>query len=391
MLGVGVGAAFRQPVGLAIDDAGQFLYVCDSGNHVIRKVNVVSQLVSTVGGMIGGFAAAGSNDGVGAAASFNSPNGVVYRNGNLYITARSGNNLRKIVLATSTVTTIAGGGFSSFGIVMDGIGTDASFNNLQYACINAVESYALIPNANKVRRVNLNTRSVTTRAGGGGPSQFNEPGFPVNGVGTSALFLNPKGMCMSPNGVDIYISDNGNHQIRRTSLTTLTTTTVSGNLIGYEDGTSNPFIFSEIIFSHFLSFLDDFFLFSVFYFTGVGTVARFNAPLHCIGDRNTNTLYIADSANGCVRAIDLSNLAVTTVAGSSAYDGTGTAVNLSPVAIAVGVNNTIYVSDSSKYSIRSIHVPTRTVRTIAGTGFVAWSPADGQGTTASVSKQSYIQ
>jgi sugar lactone lactonase YvrE len=79
--GYGAAARFNEPAAIAVDDRGN-LYVCDTGNHTIRKVSP-SGLVTTVAGLAGN---PGDSEGTGAAARLSSPGGIAFdQNGAIYI------------------------------------------------------------------------------------------------------------------------------------------------------------------------------------------------------------------------------------------------------------------------------------------------------------------
>jgi sugar lactone lactonase YvrE len=93
-------ARFDGPTGIARDKDGN-LYVADSNNFTIRKI-AVNGAVTTLAGRAG---QKGDMDGAGNAARFTSPGALTLDNlGNLYVL--DGRNLRKLVLATGTVTTV---------------------------------------------------------------------------------------------------------------------------------------------------------------------------------------------------------------------------------------------------------------------------------------------
>jgi hypothetical protein len=90
--GIGTAARFNTPTGIAMDKNGIYLYVADSGNHKIRRINTITREVTTIAGSTQGFA-----DGVGTAAMFNKPwNLVVDSEDNIFVTDRDNNRIRRI-------------------------------------------------------------------------------------------------------------------------------------------------------------------------------------------------------------------------------------------------------------------------------------------------------
>jgi sugar lactone lactonase YvrE len=117
--GIGAAATFNFPMGLVMDSKGA-LYLADSGNNKIRKIDVNGN-VST----FAGSGTAGSTDGQGTSASFNGPVGLtIDASDNLYVAGFSENKIRKIDV-NGVVTTIVGTGSA---IDSDGQGSAASFN-----------------------------------------------------------------------------------------------------------------------------------------------------------------------------------------------------------------------------------------------------------------------
>ncbi len=101
--GLGAAAQFNGPTGLVHDSAGN-AYVADTGNHTIRKLSPAGA-VTTIAGAAG---QAGSTDGAGGAARFSSPSGLaIDGSGNLYVADTGNHTIRKISLA-GVVSTVAG-------------------------------------------------------------------------------------------------------------------------------------------------------------------------------------------------------------------------------------------------------------------------------------------
>src|SRR5206468_12494596 len=102
--GVGTDARFNTPSGLAVDAAGA-VYVADTGNHAIRRVDPSGRVTTVAGDGIAGW-----HDGGGRSARFNGPMGVVLdAEGRLLVTDTYNDRIR-VVSRTGDVTTIAGEG-----------------------------------------------------------------------------------------------------------------------------------------------------------------------------------------------------------------------------------------------------------------------------------------
>ncbi len=167
--GTGTAAFFNAPEGLATD--GTFLYVADQGNNIIRKVEIATGVVTTLAGA-GGVSAdaptgkpgtAGSVDGTGAAAQFASPTGVTTDGTNLYVVDEGNNTIRKIVISTGAVTTLAGTAGTSGS--KDGIGAAALFKSPSGIISDATNIYVADTSNNTIRKIVIASGAVSTLAG----------------------------------------------------------------------------------------------------------------------------------------------------------------------------------------------------------------------------------
>lgn len=105
-------------------------------NHAIRSIIVGSRSVQTFAGLVG---SAGSSNGVGSDARFNSPYSLTLSldGTTMYVADFTNNLVRKIVVSTATVSTIAGSGAANF---LNAVGTNAIFNGPAGVAVNADNS-----------------------------------------------------------------------------------------------------------------------------------------------------------------------------------------------------------------------------------------------------------
>ena len=106
---------------MGITTDGTNLYVADRNNNLIRQIVISTGAVTTVAGT----GSSGSANGTGTSASFHYPRGITTDGTNLYVVDSSNHLIRKIVISTGAVTTVAGTGSSGSA---DGTGTSASFS-----------------------------------------------------------------------------------------------------------------------------------------------------------------------------------------------------------------------------------------------------------------------
>jgi len=321
--GSAAAARFNSPLGIAIDSAGN-LYVADTSNYTIRKVTSAG-LVSTLAGKT---LAPGSADGSGAAARFNSPEGIAADNiGNLYVADRTNNTIRKIT-PTGLVSTLAG----TAGVLgsADGDAAAASFFDPKGIAADRAGNLYVADTRNHTIRKITPAGQVSTLAGTARVSGT------ADGIGVAARFAYPEGVAVD-NADNLYVADISNHTIRKITPAGLVST-LAGNagVSGSADGSA--------------------------------AAASFHSPSGIAVD-STGNLYVTDRGNHTIRKITPAGI-VSTLAGNAgalgSADGSGSAARLDgPEGIAVGSTGDLYVADKGNRTIRKI-TPAGLVSTLAG-------------------------
>jgi hypothetical protein len=202
---------FNQPSAVALSPDGLTALVADTGNHRIRRIVLATHMVSTVAGS----GAAGYADGAGASAQFLSPQGVVVTPDGLTALVADTNNhrIRRIVLAgVHNVSTVAGSGAAGYA---NGAGVSAQFSTPTNVAVTPDGLTALVTDggSNRIRRIVLATGVVSLLAGDG------TSGY-ANGAGASAKFNGLNGVAVAPDGLVALVSEFDNKCIRRVVLAT---------------------------------------------------------------------------------------------------------------------------------------------------------------------------
>lgn len=216
-----VTAQLNSPSGLAMDGAGN-LYIADTGNSVVRRVDRLSGVITTIAGQIGNASFSGDG-GPATSATFSSPVGLAITPGGDLLIADSGNNrVRLLTIATGQIETIAGTGIAGFA----GDGGNAAQAQLFTPFGVAVRSDGAIAIADKANhRVRLISPAgiLSTVAGTGERSYFGD-----GGPAAKAKLDNPAAVAFDPAG-DLFIADSENNRVRGIFGTPGTIVTVVGN------------------------------------------------------------------------------------------------------------------------------------------------------------------
>ena len=206
--GKATAARFVGPLSIALDASGN-VYVADTAGHLIRKVTPAG-VVST----LAGSGAVGATNGVGNAASFNFPQGIVVDPiGNIYV-ADAGNNLIRKITKDGLVSTLAGSGAQG---AANGMGTDASFKGPSGLALDLAGNIYVSDSLNQLIRKVTPAGVVSTVAGSGAIGA-------TNGAGATASFYSGvpnadvTSLCLAVDAVgNIYVADKGNNIIRKIS------------------------------------------------------------------------------------------------------------------------------------------------------------------------------
>ena len=200
--GMGAKSLFVGPDSMVDDGAGN-LYVTDA-SCLVRKIVIATAAVTTLAGHSPGGP---STDGIGTAAVFYGAHGITYDGqGNLFVSDIG--TIRKVNIATAAVTTLAG----TYGVegTADGTGSAASFTELQGMTTDGSGNlFVADVYGRNIRQIVIATGVVTTLAGSGTVAS-------VDGVGTAASFYQPFTLTYDGAGhLDVY--DKG--EIRQVEIT----------------------------------------------------------------------------------------------------------------------------------------------------------------------------
>ncbi len=201
--GAATAAQLRIPVGVAVDGAGN-IYISDSRNQVIRKINTTGIISTIAGNNTTGYTGDG---GPATAAQLWTPLGIAVKsNGTLFI-ADSRNNVIRQVDTAGGITTFAGNGM--IGYTGDGgLATAANLYMPNDVKMDALGNVYISDSNNSVRIVNTGD-TIRTFAGTGMPGYSGD-----GGPATAAKMSAPDGLAVDA-AHNIYISCAGNNVIRR--------------------------------------------------------------------------------------------------------------------------------------------------------------------------------
>ena len=203
--GAATTAEFAFPYGVAVDGSGN-VYVADYHNHRIRKINSLGVVSTFAGSGVQGF-----KDGAAATAQFYNPVGVaVDGSGNVYVGDSRNQRIRKIDSA-GVVSTLAGSGVQGF---VDGSAATAQFSEPLGVAVDGLGNVYVAEYANRVRKIDR-----------------------LGVVSTIGLFYNPWAVAVDGSG-NVFVANTGSSRIGKIDLGGVVSTLAGSGVPGFVDGSA---------------------------------------------------------------------------------------------------------------------------------------------------------
>lgn len=260
--GTGNESRFCSPSGMALNEKENILYISDTFNHVIRSVNIMNGTVDTI---VGNPEIRGNGDGIGKEAHFNYIRGLAFDSilNHLYVADCYNHSIRKVLLHEKRVETLCGTkeGYK------DGPFEEALFDYPVDIAWNSEtqELYVSDYYNHIIRILSLKNKTVKTLCGIPKVQRYE------NGDLTRATFAYPKGLGFDLQSQCLYVTDN-NQVVRKISLLQKGKVDTFCGVQG-RSGSKN------------------------------GLISNFNNPKGIVVDSHSHSLYVMDSGNHRVRKI----------------------------------------------------------------------------------------
>jgi len=272
--GPAIEARLDTPGGVAVTPSGE-LFIADSNNHVIRRVDAENRNITTVAGNNSLGPGFSGDFGPATDAQLDTPDGVaVAPDGDLIVADSQNHRVRRVDRETGEIMTIAGSG--QWGFSGDGaLATAAQLNTPKaVAAASNGDIYIADTYNYRVRMIDHATGTIHTIAGTGEPGDRSDVGD--GGPATSATLNEPSDVAIAPNG-DVYIADLHHQRVRRVDAKNRLISTVAGNGRWGHSGDDGPAVQASLAGP-----------------AGIAVVPESDGRV---------TLFIADYYNGRVRAV----------------------------------------------------------------------------------------
>jgi DNA-binding beta-propeller fold protein YncE len=260
-------ALLNFPTAVVVDRAGH-LYIADTLNHRVRRVDAVTGVITTVAGL--GQPRYSGDGGLAVEAGLNEPAALAVSDGGLlYIADQNNNRVRAVDLATGVIRTVAGTGTAAY----NGDGMAATETGLA-----GPAGVALAPDgtlfiadsfSGRIRAVDPGTGLISTVTGDGGEYRYQGPDEPP-----SRSLSRPSGIALDEEG-SLFFTDSDNHLVRRWDRATGCIARIAGIGVASYGGDE-----------------------------GAARDASLSYPFGIVMDR-AGHLLVADTFNHCIREISL--------------------------------------------------------------------------------------
>ncbi len=338
--------------GIAVDDDGT-VWLADTGNHRVRRVDPTTGVITTVAGT-GANSGYSGDGGQATATPLAEPRDVVTVPGALMVVANT-HFVYRVDLTTGVLTRHAGADPGGSYNGDNQPATDAQLSQPSSLAADAAGNLWIADETNsRIRRVDATTGEITTVAGTGSIG-FNGDNQPA----TSAGLFYPNSVALDGDG-HMYVADQYHDRVRRVEAGTGTITTVAGTGTFTGDG-------------------------------GPATAAQLYSPSGVVADAGAN-VFVTDSDNHRIRRIDAGTGEITTVAGTGTegYSGDGgpaTAAELDePVGLTMDPAGNLWFADHDSDTVRRIDAGTGVITTVAGPGSWGFAGAGGPATAAQLNE-----
>jgi len=264
-------AQFFAPQGMVFDDENQILYVADTENHAIRRINLPLQRVETIAGTGEQSRNIRPHGGIGRKTALNSPWDLTMVKNYLFIAMAGNHQIWQMDLDKGILRTYAGTGAEA---CLDGLVAESAFAQPSGITTNSRELYVADSEVSSIRGIGLMLDpEVRTICGSGELFGFGD----VDGTGAEVRLQHCLGVESARNF--LWVADTYNHKIKLVSPHSGNCQTVLGRVAGLADGQGKNSCFNE------------------------------PSGLSAFGDY----LYVADTNNHAIRRVELDTLTVNTL------------------------------------------------------------------------------
>jgi sugar lactone lactonase YvrE len=219
--GLATAAALNEPYEVRFDTAGN-MYFVEMKNHLVRKVERATGLISTVAGT--GQEGFSGDGGPATAATFRQPHSIALdAANNLYIADILNHRIRKVDSRTGRVETIAGTGAKQMP-VDQGPAAGQPVLGPRSLFVSGDDLWVCLREGNSVWKLQL-TKNRWEHVAGTGKAGYSGDGGPAK----TATFRGPKGLALGTAGQQLYVVDTENQMIRQIDLATGTIHATAGS------------------------------------------------------------------------------------------------------------------------------------------------------------------